>query len=356
VPQLPNVKFDPDPIPNYRAIMAETGGGRTVSPTFGGKTAIVEFEVLTGNSMAFLPIGSIPYQQYVTAPVAALPWEFKKNGYDTVAVHTYEKTFFNRVNAYPKLGFDRFVSEEDMEDPEYKGPFISDEAFVDQILKQLKDPARKNPLFAFGISMENHFSYDGHKFDGFDISVSGSGLTADDTQTVRNYAQGIRDADRAIGRLVAELREYKEPTYVLVFGDHLGILRENFGAYVHSGFLHSADEAQWTDAERLSMYAPPFFVWNNFGTIDPAAALPRRDFGYVRAPFLGNLVLDQLGDTRKDPQFNFLSRVSSCFRPAADFDMALSGGSGTTADGGSCAGVRNEYDTLEYSSLFGSRK
>jgi phosphoglycerol transferase MdoB-like AlkP superfamily enzyme len=32
----------------------------------GGNTANTEFEFLTGNSMAFLPQGSIPYQQYIT--------------------------------------------------------------------------------------------------------------------------------------------------------------------------------------------------------------------------------------------------------------------------------------------------
>ncbi len=39
--------------------------GYVFSPEFGGMTANVEFEALTGFSNAFLPYGSIPYQQYV---------------------------------------------------------------------------------------------------------------------------------------------------------------------------------------------------------------------------------------------------------------------------------------------------
>lgn len=31
----------------------------------GGNTANTEFEFLTGNSMGFLPAGSVPYQQYI---------------------------------------------------------------------------------------------------------------------------------------------------------------------------------------------------------------------------------------------------------------------------------------------------
>jgi phosphoglycerol transferase MdoB-like AlkP superfamily enzyme len=121
VPQMKNVRFDPDPIPNFRSISSTFGGGRLISPTFGGKTALVEFEILTGNSMALLPKGSVPYQQYLKNPIPSVVWEFKKNGYETVAVHTYEKTFFNRANAYPLLGFDAFIGKEDLSHPKYRG-------------------------------------------------------------------------------------------------------------------------------------------------------------------------------------------------------------------------------------------
>lgn len=195
---MKNVRFDPDPIPNFRSISETFGGGRLISPTFGGKTALVEFEILTGNSMALLPKGSVPYQQYLKNPIPSVVWEFKKNGYETVAVHTYEKTFFNRANAYPLLGFDAFIGKEDISHPKYRGPFISDETFTDEILARLRAKDRKGPLFVFGISMENHFSYEGHKFDDFDVSVSGSGLSKENAQTLRNYVQGIRDADREL--------------------------------------------------------------------------------------------------------------------------------------------------------------
>ena len=38
----------------------------------GGNTANTEFEFLTGNSMNFLPSGSIPYQQYILGPTDSL--------------------------------------------------------------------------------------------------------------------------------------------------------------------------------------------------------------------------------------------------------------------------------------------
>lgn len=51
----------------------------------GGNTANTEFEFLTGNSMAFLPQGSIPYQQYITKELPALPAYLASLGYETVA-------------------------------------------------------------------------------------------------------------------------------------------------------------------------------------------------------------------------------------------------------------------------------
>ena len=38
--------------------------GKAYASVFGAGTSASEFEFLTGNSMAFLPSGSIPYQQY----------------------------------------------------------------------------------------------------------------------------------------------------------------------------------------------------------------------------------------------------------------------------------------------------
>lgn len=94
--KLPGVKYSRDPIPNFRRLRAEIGGGDFVSSMFGGKTALVEFEVLTGTPVKWLPNGSIPYQQYLRNPVPSVPFEFRSAGYSATAVHTYHRAFFNR--------------------------------------------------------------------------------------------------------------------------------------------------------------------------------------------------------------------------------------------------------------------
>ena len=310
VTKLPGTRFEPDPLENFRNVAREGVSGTMTSPMFGGKTAAVEFEVLTGNSMAFLPKGSIPYQQYVFDGFPSLPRLFKENGYRTQAVHTFEKTFFNRNGAYPKLGFDRFVSKEDIPDPKYEGPFISDETFTDEILKALDSGSGSGPAFVFGVSMENHFSYEGHKFDAFDVDVSSDSgaLTKDDLVTLRNYAQGIRAADKQLARLVNVLRKRSEPTVVLFFGDHLGILGDEYGAYVRSGFLPGSDESSWTRGQALAMRSPNYLLWANFPL--PPGMEPGSE-KTVRAAFLGDLAVEASGIT-PDARYRFLRSVSAC--------------------------------------------
>ncbi|TIT57607.1 MAG: hypothetical protein E5W60_23715, partial [Mesorhizobium sp.] len=74
--KLPGVTITPDPIPNVRALRS----GYMFSPEFGGMTANIEFEALTGFSNAFLPAGSIPYQQYVRTPTPSLATFLKSEG------------------------------------------------------------------------------------------------------------------------------------------------------------------------------------------------------------------------------------------------------------------------------------
>ena len=89
--------------------------GHCYTSVFGAGTSASEFEFLTGNSMAFLPSGSIPYQQYILEPSSSLASLLKENGYRTLAFHPGERTSWQRNQAYPLLGFDRFKCVEDMD-------------------------------------------------------------------------------------------------------------------------------------------------------------------------------------------------------------------------------------------------
>ncbi len=241
---------------------------------------MVEFEILTGNSVAWIPKGSIPYQQYFRRDVPSIVWEFRNAGYSTTAIHTYHKNFFSRIRAYPLLGFERFIGLEDMPDAQTKGKFVSDATLTDYILDAVGRATPDAPAFVFAVSMENHFSYEGDKFNRHDIGVLSSALPENDLLTLKNYVQGVHDADTELRRLITELEKIPEPTYVVFFGDHLGILGDRYRVYEKTGFVPSSDDARWSAFDRLKMRTPPFVAWNNFSHPEPFEADER-----IRAPF-----------------------------------------------------------------------
>ena len=108
------ITFDTDVSKNLHALQQTSAYGRAYSPSFGGGTCDVEFEALTGYSVSFLPSGSKPYQQHVTKPMFAMPNYLKLKGYQTAAVHCFWAKYWSRDKAYPNLGFDDFISLEDM--------------------------------------------------------------------------------------------------------------------------------------------------------------------------------------------------------------------------------------------------
>lgn len=63
--RLPGYTLSEDPLKFIHGVAGQTPSGYLLSPEFGGNTANVEFEALTGLSMYFLGDGTIPYQQRI---------------------------------------------------------------------------------------------------------------------------------------------------------------------------------------------------------------------------------------------------------------------------------------------------
>lgn len=102
--------------------------GHAYTSVFGAGTSASEFEFLTGNSMAFLPSGSIPYQQYILDDAPSMASLLREAGYRTLAFHPGERTSWQRDRAYPRLGFDQFKCGEDMDVPQsMEHGYVSDQ-------------------------------------------------------------------------------------------------------------------------------------------------------------------------------------------------------------------------------------
>lgn len=268
--KLPGVTISPDPIPSTRALQS----GEMFSPEFGGMTANVEFEALTGFSNAFLPAGSIPYQQYVRKPLPSMATFLRSEGYKTLAVHPGTDWFWNRSNVYKAFGFDEFRSEKTMETVAKRGPLVSDESMTDEIIAAAD--AADGPLFLFSVSLQNHGPYEPNRYGNATHSVQ-AGISEWARASLASFAEGAADSDRELQRLVDWASKRDRPTVIAFFGDHLPPLGP---VYVETGFLKTNVAPRRDTPEKMRLHrSTPLVVWSNRGG-------PVEDIGGVSPAFL----------------------------------------------------------------------
>lgn len=255
------VRFTSDPIPGFHEISRKWSSGKVVVPVFGGTSANTEFELLTGLSMYFLPEGSCPYRQYLTRDIPSLPQTLRQYGYKSFAIPADPPYLFNRRQALPHLGFDKWIFPET--DP--KVPRTPDDVFAsdDAIVNAVIDASRAGgPFFIEAFTGGTHYPWDypNYKKSALDIA----GLMAEPHRSrLKTYINALHVADNAIKKLVAHFEKSGRKTVIAFMGDHLPPLAE---IYDQTGFFNCEKLA-----EIRKRYQVPAAIWANF-------ELPKEDF------------------------------------------------------------------------------
>ncbi|MCU5731283.1 LTA synthase family protein, partial [Bacillus pacificus] len=289
-----NLSFSEDPVPNLHHYIENFPGGQTISPTFGGNTANVEFEALTSYSMSLLKPGSIPYQQVITnkKEIPSIPTALKKEGYYTSAIHSFGRTFFKRDDVYKVLGFDKFNAADTMENVDVDGDYISDLAMSKEIIAELEK--QKQPTFIHAVTMQNHFPFTEGRFGENLIEISG--LENEESKgELETYTEGLRRSDEALQYLIEKLDNLDRPTLLVFFGDHLPSLGTNKSFYKENGYITN----EKTPSERLAMAQTPLLMYANFD-------MPNDNLGVVSPIYFSNLIFDYAG-LNKSLFYQFLS-------------------------------------------------
>lgn len=181
----------------------------------GGNTANTEFEFLTGNTMAFLPSGSVPYQQYIKSEIPSMVSWLKSIGYTTNAVHPFYASGWNRDKVYGYMGFDNTYFKDSFgSDAEIIRKYISDRSAFEKVYDIQK--SCDGPSFTFLVTMQNHGGF-GQSYAGFNPDVIINGTTS---RFPKNYLSLMKITDKALEDFIGELSETDEKTVVVFFGDH----------------------------------------------------------------------------------------------------------------------------------------
>ena len=274
---LPGVEFSENPLARWDEIVSRENAisGRFFTTGFGGGTVRPEFEVLTGLTADRLPSGSVPWQ-YITEPTESYVSMYKELGYKTVAMHPYTSSFYLRKEAYPLIGFDELRFEDTFYNHEeivakLDGKQITDETLSEHIIYYLD--RSDDPVFLFGISMENHQPY-GNKYKVHDITVSSDSIEAGVLSDLENYTQGVSHADKALGMLVDYIDSRDKDTVLVWFGDHLPTLGSNYAAYAQSGMI---DLETITVDMKEAFQSTPYLIYSNFDLADSGMVSAGKD-------------------------------------------------------------------------------
>lgn len=337
---LGDFETNQDYMPFIHSLMdgaADTVSGTLNVSVLGGNTANTEFEFLTGNTMAFLPQGSVPYQQYIKGETPTLASHLKGYGYQTAAMHPYHASGWERDQVYPWFGFDNSYFLDDFEHAEIVRKYVSDQANFEKIIDIYEQKDTDSPLFLFNVTMQNHSSYS-EAYDNFHPDIE---LTDINSQALENYLSLIKLTDEAVENLISYFQTQEEETILVFFGDHQPT---NF---IADPILRSHGKTSDTlsDEELNLRYSVPFFIWANYD-IEEASGVE------TSINYLGSRTL-KLAGIPLDPYSAYLNELKETFPVITSMQVTDSSGESTSVK--EKLPELNTYEILQYYMLFGKK-
>ncbi len=310
----------------------------------GGNTANTEYEFLTGDTMAFLPIGSIPYQQYIKSEMPTLATQLGSLGYQTEAIHPYYATGWFRNTVYPLLGFDNATFWEDLK-PVYSNEvlrgYYSDERLFERIIEQYETKPEGTPLFSFAVTMQNHGSYD-KEYDNFTPNITIAGLESN--KRLSAYLSLIRKTDDAFADFVEYFRNTDEKTVILMFGDH-----QPNDSVIYPILTRQGISATTENMDAENRYITPYVLWANYD-------IEEGEGEDLSINYLSTLLCERAGIPLSGYQ-QFLSELSETYPVITGKAVMDAEGNTLTSEAVEAAiaepdGLLNRYASLAYAHLF----
>ncbi|MGI6071168.1 MAG: LTA synthase family protein [Blautia sp.] len=307
-------------------------------PVYGGLTANTEFEFLTGYSNAFFPGGIIAFQAYVKNNTANLGRQLSGEGYETIFMHPFARSGWNRSNVYRMFGFDEIYFEEDFahakEEDRVRG-YVSDSANYQEVFRRYEEAVKEGgPVFIYDVTMQNHGGYES---GAIEKSVCVKGREGQYPKA-EEYLSLMRESDRAYQELENYFSKTDRPTLVLLFGDHQPIIEEDLVAEL-------LEKGGGTEVEKTARkYQVPFVMFANYD-------LEEKEYENISVNYLSTLLLEAAGLPLSDYQ-KFLSGLYEEYPVVNLFGVKDSQGCWSCwEEAGSYAKIV-DYQTIQYRQLF----
>ena len=340
-----------DYMPYIHSLKKNTIKGNCHMSVFGANTANSEFEFLTGASMAFLPARSVAYNSIVHSELSGFTTTLKQQGYGyNIALHPYKGNGWNREVVYPLLGFEDFISMEDIDESKMdflRANYMSDAGdykLIEESYENYRKSNSSQPFYIFNVTMQNHGGYDAAKQGSIDETVKITDRYLQDDQA-QLYLNLVKKSDEAFQSLTEYFENVDEPTVIVMFGDHQPALDEEFWLALYNG--KTVEEC--SNAVQANRYVTPFVIWANYD-------IGSEDNVEISANMLGAYTLDKIGARMTGFQKYLVDMHKTIKFVAGEYYMGNDGKLHELTDTSKYSDKITEYQMLEYNLVADTRK
>ena len=279
--RIEGVNLSRNPIPKIQEIKTKVTSGLMQSDGYGGGTANMEFQTLTGLTFYNInPTVSVLYSE--VAPKMRKLISVSDSFNNKKVIHFESPINYSRNVIYNRLKFNKFISIDDKKnyDLGYQEVHISDESTYKAVLKEMD--AKKNQFFSV-ITIQNHSPFIAG--EPSDLTATGNGFSDDENTKLTNYSRLLTFTDTATQSFLESLSKIDKKITVVFYGDHLP------GLYPESAFKNNPE----------SQYQTDYFIWSNFDA-------PKLNYPLVNSSDFSALVFEQT-NSKVSPYYALLTEV-----------------------------------------------
>ena len=279
--RIEGVNLSKNPIPKIQEIKTKVTSGLMQSDGYGGGTANMEFQTLTGLPFYNInPTVSVLYSE--VAPKMQKLISVSDSFNNKKVIHFESPINYYRNVIYNRLKFNKFISIDDKKnyDLVYQEVHISDESTYKAVLKEMD--AKKNQFFSV-ITIQNHSPFIAG--EPSDLTATGNGFSDDENTKLTNYSRLLTFTDTATQSFLESLSKIDKKITVVFYGDHLP------GLYPESAFKNNPE----------SQYQTDYFIWSNFDA-------PKLNYPLVNSSDFSAMVFEQT-NSKVSPYYALLTEV-----------------------------------------------
>lgn len=270
-----------NPVEYIRTLKNVSTYGKMLSAGYGGGTANMEYEALTGFNMGIFKSTLTPYVQIVPKyqyyPTIGANFSYAST------IHPFIGTYYSRVEDYKRFKFNKFV----YLGSKYKiikqkklgsSTYNSDYTAYANGLKQINQ--RRNGQLINLITIQNHMPYNNwYSKNEYVGKISGKLFNDSNVNSeMATYIKGIQYTDKAVKKFISKLDKINKPITLVFYGDHYpSILSQSY-----------------IDRYPIQMHSTTYFIYSNkYARKHGAKTKLKKNTAYVNTSDFIAMMLEQ---------------------------------------------------------------